>query len=212
MDEVLPGDTFNVNATTFARLATPACPIMDNMYLDTFYFYCPSRLLWNHWVNMNGEQANPGDSTDYLVPTLSGNFAEGSLADYLGIPISVDVTVNSLPFRMYAKVWDEWFRDENLQDSRLSAANAFGDGPDNASSLNVLLRRGKRHDYFTSSLPWPQKGPGVELPLGTAAPVIGALTRVDSAGGPVTYVEDVMPYWARTSSSSYVTGVTNKQA
>ena len=79
VDEVLPGDTFNVNATTFARLATPACPIMDNMYLDTFYFYCPSRLLWNHWVNMNGEQTNPGDSTDYLVPTLSGNFAEGSL-------------------------------------------------------------------------------------------------------------------------------------
>ena len=173
VDEVLPGDTFNVNATTFARLATPACPIMDNMYLDTFYFYCPSRLLWNHWVNMNGEQTNPGDSTDYLVPTLSGNFAEGSLADYLGIPISTDVTVNSLPFRMYAKVWDDWFRDENLQNSILSDASCFGDGPDDAAKLNVLKRRGKRHDYFTSALPWPQKGPGVELPLGETAPVYG---------------------------------------
>ena len=111
---MLRGDTWKGNAPTVARLARRAGPIMDNMYLDTFYFYCPSRLLWNHWVNMNGEQANPGDSTDYLVPTLSGNFNEGSLADYLGIPISTDVTVNSLPFRMYAKVWDEWFRDENL--------------------------------------------------------------------------------------------------
>ena len=178
VDEVLPGDTFNVNATTFARLATPVCPIMDNMYLDTFFFYVPSRLLWKHWVNMNGEQVNPGDSTDYLVPTIttatSSDFAVGSLADYLGIPTGIaNLEVNALPFRAYHKIWDDWFRDENLQDSWLNDDTYFGDGPDTVAKMNVLHRRGKRHDYYCSSLPFPQKGPGVELPLGTSAPVKG---------------------------------------
>ena len=191
VDEVLPGDTFNVNATTFARLATPICPIMDNMYLDTFYFFVPSRLVWNHWVNFNGEQTNPGDSTDYLVPTLSGSFAEGSLGDYFGIPISVNTEVNALPFRAYHKIYDDWFRDENLQNSVLSDATYFGDGPDKIEEMNVLHRRGKRHDYFTSSLPWPQKGPGVELPLGGTAPVIGngtALGLTDFANDFGTFI------------------------
>ena len=173
VDEVLPGDTFNVNATMFTRLATPIAPIMDNMYLETFYFFVPSRLVWNHWVNMNGEQTNPGDSTDYLVPTLSGSFNEGTLGDYFGIPISVDAEVNALPFRAYHKIYDDWFRDENLQNSVLSDSTFFGDGPDDFAKMNVLHRRGKRHDYFTACLPWPQKGPGVELPLGGTAPVCG---------------------------------------
>lgn len=187
VDEVLPGDTFNVNATTFARLATPIAPIMDNMYLDTFYFFVPSRLVWNHWVNLNGEQTNPGDSTDYLVPTLSGKFDEGTLGDYFGIPISVNTEVNALPFRAYHKIYDDWFRDENLQNSVLSNATFFGDGPDKMDQMNVLHRRGKRHDYFTACLPWPQKGPGVELPLGGTAPVRGTGETLGMTNGSVNF-------------------------
>lgn len=171
VDEALPGDTFSANATIFARMNTLIVPVMDNLYLDTFYFAVPNRLIWDNWQKFNGEQKNPGDTTDYLVPTMkapAGGFAIGSIHDYMAIPTGVaNLEVCSFWHRAYNLIYNEWFRDENLQDSVPVPTN---DGPDDPTNF-TLLRRGKRHDYFTSALPWPQKGPGVELPIGGQAEV-----------------------------------------
>lgn len=170
VDEVLPGDSFKLTATLFARLATPIVPFMDNLYLETFFFFVPNRLVWDNWQKFNGEQKSPTDSTDFLIPTVSGtNVQNQTLWDYFGLPTNVnaELKVNALPFRAYNLIFNEWFRDENLQDSLNVPTN---DGPDNFSDYN-LVRRGKRHDYFTSCLPWPQKGPGVEISIGGQANV-----------------------------------------
>lgn len=189
VDEVLPGDTTRMSVNYFARLATPIKPIMDNIYLDWFFFFVPNRLVWEHWQNFCFEQEDPDDSTDYVIPTIaatgnSGDAYIGSLWDYFGLPVNTSGNlsgISALPFRAVYLIWNEWFRDENLQKSVKIQKGDVNDVLSSyqsseqpswvfSSGTNVVPGfacppRGKRHDYFTSALPWTQKGPGVQVPL-----------------------------------------------
>lgn len=190
IEEVLPGDTFNVDLAVFARLQTQVVPLLDNAYIDFFYFFVPNRLVWTNWERFMGSQDDPTDTTDYLIPTTTspaGGFAQDSWADHFGLPIKIaGLAVNALPFRGMQLIWNQWFRDQNMQDS---FPVAMGDGPDNYATLNYddPIYRGKRHDPYTSALPFPQKGPDVLLPLGTTAPIegIGTVAATSWDTGPL---------------------------
>ncbi len=159
--EILPGDTFNVKMNGLCRVFSPLLsPIMDNMYLETFFFFVPNRLVWENWQKFCGEQVDPGDTTDFTIPRIADGqtIQLAKNGDYLGLPIGLQTTavhVSALPLRGYKLIYNEWFRDQNLIDSQGVGTD---DGPDAGSSVNSdPIKRAKKHDYFTSALPWPVK-------------------------------------------------------
>lgn len=186
VDEVLPGDTFDVKTSKVVRMQTLITPIMDNIYLDTYYFFVPNRLVWEHWKQFNGENTESAwlPSTEYSIPQLtapSGGWSVGTIADYMGIPTGVaNLSVSALPFRAYALICNEWFRDENLcdplvvptGDATVAGSNTVASVEDYAKGATPY-KAAKYHDYFTSCLPAPQKGPDVMIGLSGEANVFG---------------------------------------
>jgi hypothetical protein len=204
LEEVLPGDTFNVKSSKVVRMQTLLTPMMDNVYLDTYYFFVPNRLVWQHWKEFNGENTESAwiPETTYEVPQITSpagtGWAVGTIADYFGIPTGIpNLSVSALPFRAYALVMNEWFRDQNLQDPLVVPLDdATVAGVNTGTFVSDVAKGGKPyiaakyHDYFTSCLPSPQKGPDVLIPSATAGeyPVIGngkalALTNGTDIGG-----------------------------
>lgn len=193
IDEILPGDDVNISLTHLTRMATPIKPVMDNLYFETFWFFVPNRLVWDNWEKFQGQQTDPGDSVAYTIPVLDNTvaplsttgFPELSVWDFWGLPTKVTSldNISALPNRMMNLIWNEWFRDENLQASKDVPT---GDGPDNPTTYYIsggssLYYRGKRKDYFTSCLPWPQKGTAISVPITGSALV----TRVNNSNNTV---------------------------
>lgn len=239
VDEVLPGDTTRLSVNYFARLATPIKPIMDNIYLDWFFFFVPNRLVWEHWQNFCFEQEDPDDNTDYVIPTVtaaanSDNNYVGSLWDYFGLPVNTTNNlsgINALPFRAVYLIWNEWFRDENLQKSvkiqkgdanEILDSSRASDQPSWVFSSGTTIvsghacpPRGKRHDYFTSALPWTQKGPGVSIGLAGTADVVLSSSNdpiLFSGGGGNSVFTNMPVYSAKIGNEVDIQGYTSENS
>ena len=230
VDEVLPGDHLKYDCTAYVRMATPYFPMMDNQRIDTHFFFVPNRLVWSNWKKFMGEQTNPSSSIDYTVPIVIGGLSTwaattvGTLWDYMGLPTSnpagagqwlAQPRANALPFRAYALIYNEWFRDENLINS---AHISVGDASEDVA-LYPVRRRAKSQDYFTSALPWPQKftapsiqsavsGLGIaaaDLNVGTApiAAVIDTFSQPNNTSYANAYDGVTVPYWMRATAAGY---------
>ena len=201
--EILPGDTCEMSMSSVVRMTTPIYPIMDNCFMDVYFFYERNINLWDHWEEFQGENKITAweQPTNYSIPQItspSGGWTEDTIADHFGIPTKVsNLSINHLPFRMYCKVWSDWFRDENLKDNvyyttgdaTTTGANT-GSYVTNAQCGAELLPVAKIHDYFTSALPEPQKGPSVGIPIGNWAPVKTQNTRLGLTGTPLLWSDN----------------------
>ena len=179
VNEILPGDHMRYSVTAYIRMATALFPLFSNQRLDTFFFFVPSRLVWDNWIRLQGEQDTPASSINFTVPVINISdsiSAIASIYDHMGLPVATQITagqtipVNALPFRAYNLIYNTWFRDQNIINSW--PVNNISDGPDTSTDY-VLKRRAKSHDYFTSALPWPQKFTPLQTLFTGTAPVVG---------------------------------------
>lgn len=209
--EVIPGDTIRLDASMLCRLNTPIVPFMSNLNLHSAYFFVPCRQLWSNWEKFMGAKVNPGDSTTYTIPVITGpgaGFAVESIYDYMGIPIDKTKNVNALPFRAYTAIYNHFFRDQNIINS---ASTGVGDGPD-GDTWHAIRRVSKYHDYFTSCLPTPQEGVAASFSLTGTAPVLGIGKVNSNFGGAVSNVYESDATQSNYAAAAYIDGTSGDNA
>lgn len=221
VDEVLPGDTLKMDFSSIIRMSTPIYPVMDNAYVDIYFFSVPNRLVWEHWREFMGQNNTTfwEQPTEYTIPQVTaptGGWAKGTIADYMGIPTKTEgISISSLFFRAYGLIWNEWFRDENLKTPCMISMDETTQTGSNGSNYITDVQNGgmpakaaKYHDYFTSALPQPQKGPSVLLPIGKQAPVWAGVYNINDGlipqKNPIAFLKD--PQGTITNNTRYNIG------